>query len=185
MNYKSANEKKTSFNTFLLCRTRMADKGYVPFLPFPILYDTVWDYIILPHEQIWGPNGKWVKKYNSVLRGLPRPQIYPGPRIMHSFGLHSRHDIVNFDGINVPRIRQLSLVKFIYTLHHAKDPHSYITIHVYTTMEAPSSNDEKHHRAYSLQRIKYLRSRYMDEVNLPDVQKRLWEDCGITSSQTD
>ena len=185
MNYNSANKKKTRFDTFLLCRTRMADKGDVPFLPFPILYDTVWEYLILPHEQIWGSNGKWVKKYNSVLRGLPRPQIYPGPRIMHSFGLHSRHDIVNFDGINVPRIRQLSLVKFIYTLHHAKDPHSYITIHVYTTMEAPSSNDEKHHRAYSLHRIKYLRKGYMEGITLPDVQKRLWEDCGITSSQTD
>ena len=84
------------------------------------------------------------------------------------------------DGINVPAIRQLSLVKFIYTLRHAKNPDSYITIHVYTTMEAPSSNDEKHHRAYSLQCIKYLRKRYLEGIPLP---------CGgaikTNSSQTD
>jgi len=159
---KSACAKKSTFTTFLLCRHRMTNKGLVPHLPIEILYDTVWEYLTLPHERIWGMNGKWVKKYNSVLPDLPRPQIYPGPRILHSFGLHSRHDIINFDGVNVPAIRQLSLVKFIYTLRHAKNPASYITIHVYTSMDAPSANDEKHHRAYSLQRIKYLRKRYLE-----------------------
>jgi len=164
MNYKSANEKKNRFNTFLLCLIHMNNNGDIPFIPFPILYDTVWEYLILPHERIWGSNGKWVKKYNSILLELPTRQIFPGPRIIHSFGLHSHHYVVNFDGIVVPMIRQLSLVKFIYTLHHAKDPHSYITIHVYTTMEAPTSNDEKRQLVFSLQRIKYLRKRYMEGI---------------------
>ena len=176
----SAHAKKRAFTTFLLCRHHMTNKGLVSHIPIEILHDTVWEYLTLPHERIWGKNGEWVKKYNSVLPDLPRPQIYPGPRILHSFGLHSRHDIINFDGINVPAIRQLSLVKFIYTLRHAKNPDSYITIHVYTTMDAPSSNDEKHHRAYSLHRIKYLRKRYLEGIPLP---------CGgaikTNSSQTD
>ena len=152
----SALRKKNTYITFLLAQSRLATQGQVPYIPALILYDTVWEYLTFPHERIFGKDGKWVKKYNSLLHNLPHPQIYPGPRIIHNFGL----SLSNTD----PPFRHLSMVKFIYILRHARNPDSYITIHVYKTMSAGTLQQRRGETDCTTniyQCIKSLRSHYI------------------------
>lgn len=152
----TAFKKKEAYLTFLLAQSRLAGTTSCPYVPALLLYSTVWEYLTLPHERIFGKRGKEVKKYNSILHQLPRPQIFPGPRILHSFGLHSYAE-------GVQQTRHLSMVKFIYSIRHARNPNSYITIHVYTTMPRLPPRDGEHVLSIN-QRIKGLRSHYMKEI---------------------
>ena len=166
--YNSALKKKRAYDTLLKCQSRLVDEGRAPYVPSAVLFDTVWEYITYPHERIFGQNGKWVKKYNSLLTDMPRPRIYPGPRIIHGFGLYSR-PCERADGVmGYDSGKTVSLVKFIYTLHHAKNPHSYITIHEYTIMPEISVSPRASYKAAVAatdhQRIKCLRARYLEGI---------------------
>jgi len=169
--YQSAIAKKDAFYTLLLIQSKLYDDEKAPFIPPVVLYDTVWQFITFPHERIIGRDAKWVKKYNSTLFELPKPCIYPGPRIIHNFGWCSVTDILN----GSLHICEMTMVKFIYTLYHSKNPQSYITIHEYTTIEKPCyhkksfatsslSSEWTVDSGYPFQYIKSLRSKYMKGI---------------------
>ena len=115
------------------------------FIPIHVLRDTVWEYLTYPHER----RGKFVSAYNKCLLSLPKPRIFPGPRIIYNSREHNTAE----NGC---------LVKFIYTLHHAKNPSSYITVHEITTYPSPTELDW-----YQLS--KHLRNNYIE--GLPKTSK--------------
>ena len=137
------------YQTLSLANRRRGENG-LAYIPPEVFRDTVWEYLTYPHER----RGKHVIAYNKCLLDLPKPRIYPGPRIVHGFGGY----------------RDVTMVKFIYTIHHAKNPNSYITIHEYTTMQTTTAARHFSSRTAQLwkscdhQQIKCLRSQYMERV---------------------
>ena len=130
------------FHIISLVNRQRGDKG-LAYVPPEVFRDTVWEYLTYPHER----RGKHVITYNKCLLELPKPRIYPGPRIIHGFA----------------GFRDLTLIKFIYTIHHGKDPSSYITIHEYVTMRMRPTGCQRHHNLRH-NRIKRLRLQYMERI---------------------
>ena len=135
------------FLTFQLVNRRCATQNPKLFIPIPVLRDTVWEYLTYPHER----QGKFVTIYNHCLLSLPKLMIFPGPRIIHD----SRDAEKGF-----------CLIKFIYTLHHAKDPASYITIHETTMLyEMPNNSCTCTPCEFGrYQRQKQMRTSYMARI---------------------